>query len=139
MLHKAQKESFHQVGLFPALPCKLLLELFPFGIIVNPDMKILGSGDKFIDIWRGEDTFLNKSIEQFFTLRRPKGITFSWKNVSKILYHNNFMPSVLSFNNGLKIIRNQFLYTKTSYTVLRFSAANSAIQLRESSVSLFFI
>lgn len=81
MLHRAQKESFHQVGLLPAFTYKLLLELFPFGIIVNPDMKIVGSGDKFVDIWRGEDTFLYKPIEHFFTLRRPKGITFSWKNV----------------------------------------------------------
>ncbi|XP_023311275.1 soluble guanylate cyclase 89Db-like [Anoplophora glabripennis] len=68
------------LGLLPAFPCKMLLELFPFGIIMNPSMKIMGSGDKFIDIWRGEDTFLNKPIEHFFTLRRPKGISFSWKN-----------------------------------------------------------
>ncbi|KAJ8919156.1 hypothetical protein NQ315_012142 [Exocentrus adspersus] len=80
MLYKAQKESFHQDGLLPSFPCKLLLELFPFGIILNTEMKIMGSGDKFIDIWRGDDTFLNKPVEQFFSLRRPKGILFSWKN-----------------------------------------------------------
>ncbi|KAJ8937791.1 hypothetical protein NQ318_012271 [Aromia moschata] len=81
MLYKARKESFHQEKLLAPFPCKILLELFPFGVILNPQMKIMGTGDKFIEIWRGTESFINKSIEQYFKLRRPKGIPFNWKNV----------------------------------------------------------
>ncbi|KAJ8974759.1 hypothetical protein NQ317_019163 [Molorchus minor] len=79
MLHKAQKDSFHQVQLLSPFPCKMLLELFPFGIILNTEMRIMGCGDRFIEIWRGEEHFLNRPMGEYFEIRRPKGIPFTWK------------------------------------------------------------
>lgn len=44
-------------------------------------MKIMGGGEKLVEIWRGEESFLNKPVIKYFKLRRPKGIPFNWKNV----------------------------------------------------------
>lgn len=101
MQYKAKRTSFNEIKRFSPFPCSLLLELFPFGIIINPDMKIMGVGEKLAEIWSSKETFLSKSVGCYFKLRRPKGITFSWKNV--IL--NN---SVLSFFTPHFIIDAQF-------------------------------
>lgn len=81
MKYKARKNSFNEITRFPSFECSLLLELFPFGIMINPDMNIVGIGEKLVEIWRGRSEILNRPIMCFFKLRRPKGITFSWKTV----------------------------------------------------------
>lgn len=98
MQYKAKKSSFNEIIRFSPFPCSLLLELFPFGIILNPEMNIMGIGEKLVEIWKGEDV-LNKPVSRFFKLRRPKGIIFSWKNVTKI-YNKN--------KNLLKIVDAKF-------------------------------
>lgn len=65
-----------------AFPCKLLLELFPFGILINPEMNIMGVGEKLVELSKGRDTLLGKAVANYFNLRRPKGIPFTWRNVS---------------------------------------------------------
>lgn len=82
MKYKARKSSFSEITRLPAFECSLLLELFPFGIIINPDMNVVGIGEKLAEIWRGRSDVLNRPITSFFKLRRPKGITFSWKTVA---------------------------------------------------------
>ncbi|XP_076683204.1 soluble guanylate cyclase 89Db [Andrena cerasifolii] len=59
--------------------CMFLLRLFPFGVVMNKDMYILGIGDK-LQAW-GDSTMLNKHITEVFKLRRPKGIACTWENV----------------------------------------------------------
>lgn len=80
MYHKSHKESFHSRSLSP-FSYKLLLELFPFAVMVDTKMNIIGLGKRFIEIWRGTEPIYDRHITNFFKLRRPKGIQFSWKNV----------------------------------------------------------
>ncbi|XP_076171822.1 soluble guanylate cyclase 89Da-like [Ptiloglossa arizonensis] len=61
--------------------CKFLLRLFPFGVVINKDMHILGIGDKLFQAWGGNTSILDKHIMEVFKLRRPKGISFTWGNV----------------------------------------------------------
>ncbi|RZC39378.1 soluble guanylate cyclase 89Db-like [Asbolus verrucosus] len=84
MQYKAKKSSYNEFIRLSPFPCSLLLELFPFGIILNPNMNIMGVGEKLAEIWCGKDSFLNKPISSFFKLRRPKGISFSWKNTRNL-------------------------------------------------------
>lgn len=62
--------------------CSFLLRLFPFGVVMNRDMEILGSGGKLMQVWGGSSSILSKHMSEVFRLRRPKGISFTWGNVS---------------------------------------------------------
>lgn len=99
MFHKSNKESFHQSGRFQPFSYKLLIELFPFCLILNENMNVVSCGIKFNEIWRGNKAIYNEPITNYFKLRRPKGISFTWKNVgynhltstlSLISSHHNF-------------------------------------------------
>ncbi|XP_067214413.1 soluble guanylate cyclase 89Db-like [Linepithema humile] len=61
--------------------CTFFLRLFPFAVVMNKDMQILGAGDKLLQAWGGTTTILNKPITEIFKLRRPKGISFTWGNI----------------------------------------------------------
>ncbi|XP_053996813.1 soluble guanylate cyclase 89Db-like isoform X1 [Hylaeus anthracinus] len=61
--------------------CTFLLRLFPFGVVINKDMLLLGVGDKLLQAWGGSSSILNKHVTEVFKLRRPKGISFTWGNV----------------------------------------------------------
>lgn len=64
------------------ISCSFFLRLFPFGVVMNKDMRILGAGDKLLQAWGGNTSILNKPVTEIFKLRRPKGISFTWGNVS---------------------------------------------------------
>lgn len=66
----------------PSFPCTLLLQLFPFAVLFNPEMIIEGYGEKLLEVTGGHKILLGEPITKYFRLRRPKGISFSWKNVS---------------------------------------------------------
>nr|XP_023019208.1 soluble guanylate cyclase 89Db-like [Leptinotarsa decemlineata] len=80
MLHKSQKESFRQVDPLTTFSRDLLLELFPFGLVVDTSMVVVGHGQRFFEIWRGEEALLGKPVTNNFRIRRPKGVSFTWKN-----------------------------------------------------------
>ncbi|XP_076284073.1 soluble guanylate cyclase 89Db-like isoform X2 [Lasioglossum baleicum] len=61
--------------------CTFLLRLFPFGVVINKDMRVLGGGERLLQAWGGRASVLNKHITEIFKLRRPKGISFTWGNV----------------------------------------------------------
>ncbi|KAL0134164.1 hypothetical protein PUN28_001180 [Cardiocondyla obscurior] len=66
----------------PPISCTFFLRLFPFGVVMNKDMRVLGAGDKLLQAWGGGTTsILNKHVTEIFKLRRPKGILFTWGNV----------------------------------------------------------
>jgi guanylate cyclase len=44
-------------------------------------MEIVGCGEKLTQVAGGENKLLKQLVTKFFRLRRPKGITFNWKNV----------------------------------------------------------
>lgn len=80
---QAEKKTYLERIPLPNFECFLLLKLFEFGIIFGEDMKLLGVGEKLIHFW-GTRPVLGDSVVDHFKLRRPKGIPFTWKNVSNI-------------------------------------------------------
>ncbi|XP_057656009.1 soluble guanylate cyclase 89Da-like [Diorhabda carinulata] len=80
MLYKSRKDSFHRIGIPEKFPIDIILDLFPFCLIIDKNMTIISSGKKFFEVWKGKGNFYNKPITDYFKLRRPKGISFTWKN-----------------------------------------------------------
>lgn len=66
----------------------VLLELFPFAIILDQNMHIKRCGEKLLETWivqnphKKPEKFYNSVVTEYFKLRRPKGITFNWKTVT---------------------------------------------------------
>ncbi|XP_076255193.1 soluble guanylate cyclase 89Da-like isoform X2 [Rhynchophorus ferrugineus] len=82
IIAKRTKEEAHllTISKLPPFNCDLLLQLFPFGIIFNPSLAIVGCGEKLTQVAGGHGKLLGQPIVKYFRLRRPKGITFTWKN-----------------------------------------------------------
>lgn len=65
----------------------VLLELFPFAIILDQEMRVKKCGEKLLETWilqnplKDTETFYNANVTKHFKLRRPKGIQFNWKTV----------------------------------------------------------
>ncbi|XP_018562428.1 soluble guanylate cyclase 89Db-like [Anoplophora glabripennis] len=64
----------------PPFSCDLLLQLFPFAIVFNPALIIIGCGEKLVEVAGGKEKLLGQPVTKYFKLRRPKGIIFTWKN-----------------------------------------------------------
>lgn len=68
----------------------VLLELFPFALILDHDMKIKGAGEKVFESWivqnpqKKPEVFIGSYVCDCFKLRRPKGITFNWSTVTQM-------------------------------------------------------
>lgn len=69
----------------PSFSCDLLLGMFPFAFLFNPAMIIFGCGEKLVEVAGGKEKLLGQPLTQYFKLRRPKGISFTWKNVSNFI------------------------------------------------------
>lgn len=84
-LHESQKN-------LSKIDSELLLHLFPFGLILDKEMKIIGAGEKIIDAWssnnnnRSGHALLGAPLTDHFKLCRPKGIAFNWDNVKNLQY-----------------------------------------------------
>lgn len=83
-VHRRVHDS--QIKLGP-VNSSVLLQLFPFALIIDHDMKISGAGEKLVESWLVTQTnktgkeLLNAPVTDHFRLRRPKGINFCWKTV----------------------------------------------------------
>ena len=76
-----KKTSLERLSL-PAVPCNVLMTLFPFGIVFGEDMHILAAGEKLLQVCGASPrAILGKLITDYFRLRRPRGVPFTWKNV----------------------------------------------------------
>lgn len=75
------KSALTRATTLPTFPLYQLLELFPFGIIINPSMNIMGVGQRLVETWTNKEPLLGSPIDNRFKLRRPKGIPFTWENV----------------------------------------------------------
>lgn len=68
----------------------VLLELFPFALILDHDMRIKGAGEKVFESWiiqnpqKKPEIFIGSYVTDCFKLRRPKGITFNWSTVTQM-------------------------------------------------------
>ncbi|KAK9758767.1 hem-NO-binding [Popillia japonica] len=84
--------------------CQLLLELFPFGILIDPNLNIAGVGLKFVEICK--TSMLRNPLTKHFRIRRPKGINFTWTNAmyfQNVLFELEFLrASTLNLGNTLK-------------------------------------
>lgn len=78
---KAETEAHLETRQLAPFSCDLLLQLFPFGILITPGMVIAGAGEKLIEVCGGKEKLLGQPVTKFFRLRRPKGIPFTWNNV----------------------------------------------------------
>lgn len=71
----------------PKVDSNVLLELFPFAIILDQDMRLRKCGEKLLETWilqnpkQSTNNFYNAIVTKHFKLRRPKGIQFNWKTV----------------------------------------------------------
>ncbi|KAJ0177945.1 hypothetical protein K1T71_006818 [Dendrolimus kikuchii] len=65
----------------PSVPASVLLQLFPFGVMLDRRMKILMAGEKLIAAWGGPFNRIEKShISEVLRLRKPK-VSFTWDKV----------------------------------------------------------
>ncbi|RVE54568.1 hypothetical protein evm_000689 [Chilo suppressalis] len=68
--------------LLPAVPASLLLQLFPFGVMLDRRMKVLMAGEKLVEAWGGPCGRMARSpISEILRLRKPK-VSFTWDKVS---------------------------------------------------------
>lgn len=87
----------------------VLLELFPFALILNHDMCITNAGEKIIETWilqnprKPPQLFLGSHITDIFKLRRPKGISFNWQTVihmNLVIFELELMRSETDMEEG---------------------------------------
>ncbi|XP_068911274.1 soluble guanylate cyclase 89Db-like [Tenebrio molitor] len=78
---KAETAAHLETRQLAPFSCTVLLELFPFAILFTSMMEIVGCGEKLTQVAGGENKLLKQLVTKFFRLRRPKGITFNWKNI----------------------------------------------------------
>lgn len=80
----------------------VLLELFPFALILDHDMCISSAGEKIIETWivqnplKPPTSFLGSLLTDIFKLRRPKGINVDWETVIQM----NLVIFELELNRG---------------------------------------
>ncbi|KAI4457344.1 guanylate cyclase soluble subunit beta-2 [Holotrichia oblita] len=84
--------------------CQLFLELFPFGVLIDPNLNIAGVGLKFVEICK--TSMLRNPLTKHFRIRRPKGINFTWTNAmyfQSVLFELEFLrASTLNLGNTLQ-------------------------------------
>ncbi|XP_015840578.1 soluble guanylate cyclase 89Db-like [Tribolium castaneum] len=78
---QAEAAAHLEISQLAPFSCSLLLELFPCAILFNPLLEIIGCGEKLVHLSGGKSKLLRKPVTKFFRLRRPKGISFTWKNI----------------------------------------------------------
>lgn len=68
----------------PPIPVSVLLRLFPFGVIIDRDIRIMDAGEKLLSIWGAStaDEVRGDLVVDRFVLRRPRDIPFTWTTVS---------------------------------------------------------
>lgn len=79
----AAVQTFDRLQL-PSIPVGVLLRLFPFGVIIGRDIRIMDAGEKLLSVWGATtaDDVRGHLLVEHFVLRRPRNIPFTWTNVS---------------------------------------------------------
>lgn len=81
--HPSQLELGH-------VDSNILLELFPFAVILDHDMRISRAGEKILETWilqnpsRPPTSFWGSRLVDIFKLRRPKGLRVDWSTVMQM-------------------------------------------------------
>lgn len=96
MIKKINIEAHPSQLSLPKVTCEMLLELFPFALIINKDMRISGAGEKLVEAWvaahhnETPDILIGSFVTEYFKLRRPTGINFNFATVRDV--------SLISYN-----------------------------------------
>lgn len=79
----AAVQTFDRLKL-PSIPVAVLLRLFPFGVVIGRDIRIMDAGEKLLSVWGADtaDDVRGHLLVEHFVLRRPRDIPFTWVNVS---------------------------------------------------------
>jgi guanylate cyclase len=83
------KAHSSQLGL-AKITAETLLQMFPFGLLIDKNMKIVGAGEKMMEAWleaHAEDDvpqMLGHDVTDYFKLRRPSGMRFDFKSVKEV-------------------------------------------------------
>lgn len=86
-VNKKPEES--QLG-FPNVTTELLLELFPFGILINKEVKISGYGEKLAEAFinanykEPPDVMIGSFVTEYFEIRRPLEIDFTFETLKNV-------------------------------------------------------
>lgn len=68
----------------------ILLELFPFAVILDHDMRISRAGEKIVETWilqnpsKPPTSFWGSRLVDIFKLRRPKGLRVDWNTLKQM-------------------------------------------------------
>ncbi|XP_030374686.1 soluble guanylate cyclase 89Db [Scaptodrosophila lebanonensis] len=74
----------------PTVNLNVFLELFPFTIVLNHDMKITNAGEKIVETWilhnpgANPKRFIGSQVMDLFKCRRPKDTTITWETIQKM-------------------------------------------------------
>lgn len=83
LAHPSQLELGH-------VDSNILLELFPFAVILDHDMRISRAGEKILETWilqnpsKPPTSFWGSRLVDIFKLRRPKGLRVDWSTVMQM-------------------------------------------------------
>ncbi|XP_049870956.1 soluble guanylate cyclase 89Db-like [Pectinophora gossypiella] len=65
----------------PPVPVSILLQLFPFGVLLDRKMRVVSAGCKLIEAWGGPFSRIEKQpVSEILRLRKPK-VSFTWDKV----------------------------------------------------------
>ncbi|XP_050513576.1 soluble guanylate cyclase 89Da-like [Diabrotica virgifera virgifera] len=81
ILNKQAEEATQIKCDLPPFSCCVLLELFPFAVLLDPALTIIGVGEKLVEVAGDKNKLLGQPLTKYFKLRTPKGISFTWKNL----------------------------------------------------------
>uniref|UniRef100_T1GUN1 guanylate cyclase n=1 Tax=Megaselia scalaris TaxID=36166 RepID=T1GUN1_MEGSC len=68
----------------PSLDIQVLIDLFPFTLVLDRNMTIVNAGEKVIETWiihnpgKNPKSFIGSKITEHFRCRRPKETKFEW-------------------------------------------------------------
>lgn len=105
----AAVQTFDRLQL-PSIPISVLLRLFPFGVLIGRDIRIMDAGEKLLSVWGAAtaDDIRGHQLVEHFILRRPRDIPFTWNNVSQYYYTTNLNRHPFVFeilNNALELLK----------------------------------
>lgn len=91
----------------------ILLELFPFAVILDHDMRITQAGEKILETWilqnpsKPPQSFWGSHLVDIFKLRRPKGLRVDWNTLLQmnlVIFELEMMRSENSSDDGERTI-----------------------------------
>lgn len=105
----------------------ILLELFPFAVVLDHDMRISRAGEKIIETWilqnpsKAPQSFWGSRLVDIFKLRRPKGLRVDWNTLVQM--------NLVMFE--LELIRGEPDSESTETTVAQSVTENSIDSISE--------